>query len=650
MKNKLVVPIFIGLFMFASHPALAEEPQLSATLDKQSARINEEVHLNVKITGIRGSIQAPRLPSLESFEVFYQGRSSRFSFINGQTESLTEFNYVLIPRSVGQFILRPIEVKVDDKTYQTNQLEIRVEDSQTAVSASSQPYRGLTGQSQTKSGYVLPLTPMAPVPQAAPSAPAAQSVTSLQNDLDDNIFMRVTPSAVTVFTNQQLILTYSLFTRYDTRYEGFVEEPETSGFWIEEFPMDQNVGRDTETVNGKRYVRADVKKVALFPTAPGQYQIKPGVVKTSVQIEEPTSPLDEFFNNSFFSGGGLFARRVEKHLIPPVIQITVRPLPETGRPVSFKGAVGDFRMVTDLDKRMVNQNEALTFKIAIEGEGNIETLAQPVLPEIPNVKMYEADTETQLFRTQNVIAGKKTFEVVMIPGEAGEFTIPAIEFSFFNPKMERYIVLKSDPYKIKANPSKTPPPAVPKGIRESELGEETKKAIRSESEDIQYIKERVLSPESRLLPKAVMGLGFLNVLMTIVSSGLAILRRRGEYLDQNVSLKRTLYAKKFAGRGLRHLDRLTKSSEPDEKFFEESAKILNQYLADKLNLSPQNLTLDLIQKHLEEKQAALGLVQNIRGCYEACDQVRFGKLTLEGFDRKSLIERIREIIYLMERK
>ena len=167
--------------------------------------------------------------------------------------------------------------------------------------------------------------------------------------------------------------------------------------------MDQNVGHDTEVVNGKKYVRADVKKIALFPTAPGQYTIKPGVVKTSVQIDEPDSQFDQFFNNSFFSGNTMFTRRVERQLVPPAFQIIVKPLPEEGKPSSFKGAVGDFRMGTELDKRIVNQNEAVSFKITLEGEGNIETLTQPAVPEIKNVKMYDSDTETQLLDRKSVV-------------------------------------------------------------------------------------------------------------------------------------------------------------------------------------------------------------------------------------------------------
>jgi hypothetical protein len=94
----------------------------------------------------------------------------------------------------------------------------------------------------------------------------------------------------------------------------------------------------------------------------------------------------------------------------------------------------------------------------------------------------------------------------------------------------------------------------------------------------------------------------------------------------------------------------TRDAQSDEKFFEESAKILNQYLANKLNLSPQSLTLNLIEARLEGKGIDSSVIQKIAQCYETCDQIRFGKLALEGLDRKLMTERIREIIYAMERK
>ena len=48
--------------------------------------------------------------------------------------------------------------------------------------------------------------------------------------------------------------------------------------------------------------KADVKKMALFPTAPGNYTIQPGSLKVSIRQEpQGSSAFDEFFSDSFFT-------------------------------------------------------------------------------------------------------------------------------------------------------------------------------------------------------------------------------------------------------------------------------------------------------------------------------------------------------------
>ena len=108
MKKKRVFLVFLVAAIFsAASNGMADEAKITAALGKQSAQVNEEIHLSIKVTGVRGSLQAPKIPSLQSFEIFYSGRASHFSFINGRTESMTEFDYVLIPRASGRFILQP---------------------------------------------------------------------------------------------------------------------------------------------------------------------------------------------------------------------------------------------------------------------------------------------------------------------------------------------------------------------------------------------------------------------------------------------------------------------------------------------------------------------------------------------------------------
>lgn len=639
--------VVFGLFIAR---AQADEPQLVASLDKQTAQVNEEVHLQIQVSGATRGIQAPILPPLEGFEISYSGRASHFTYVNGRSESRTEFRYVLIPRMVGRFVIQPIEVNLDGKIYRTEQLEINIEGSLAAATPLGQ--QAITTPS-SPTRYRFPTTPFstgAPAGFQAPPATVARGGAS-----DPNIFLRVVPSSVAVYTNEQLILSYSIYTRYDTRYEGFEEEPETSGFWIEEFPMDyQQLGRDTEVVNGTRYVRADIKKLALFPTAPGQYVVQPGTIKTSVQIQERTSSLfDEFFSDSFFSGGGLFSRRATKYLTAPEIQVVVKPLPEIGKPASFKGAVGDFRMLTEVDKRTLSQNEAVTLKITIEGQGNIETLSLPEIPELPATKRYESDTHSQLFRQQNVIAGSKTFEIIFIPSEAGELVIPSVEFSFFNPRSERYVTLASDPYVIRVQASKTAPPPVPKGISETELGE-NKKVIQLEGEDIYYIKEQLASLRAIRPDLFIPWLALLNGALTLAALGLGIARERSAYLERNISVKRTLLAKKHAMHGLKHLARLARASSDDPKsvasFFDESAKVLNHYLSNKLNLSAYGMTRDTIELELTSRGVERQTIETIRDCFDLCDQVRFGRMGFGTRERHDMISKIRAIVTTLEKK
>ena len=649
-QSGVVLCVVAVVFGLVGSLGRTDEPQLVASLDKRTAQVNEEVHLQIKITGASRGVQTPVLPPLEAFEIFYSGRASHFTYVNGRTESRTEFKYVLIPKIVGQFVIEPIELKLDGKIYRTEQLEINIEGSRAAATQPTrQPVAApLPG---VPSGF-----PTTTFPTSAPAGSQASSAALARDTAPDpNIFLRVVPSSVAVYTNEQLILSYSIYTRYDTRYEGFEEEPETSGFWIEEFPMDyKELGRDTDVVDGRRYVRADIKKIALFPTAPGQYVIKPGTIKTSVQIQERTSSLfDEFFSDSFFGSAGLFSRRATKYLTAPEIQVVVNPLPEAGKPAGFKGAVGDFRMLTEVDKRGINQNEAVTLKITIEGQGNIETLSLADIPEPPATKIYESDTHTQLFRQQNVIAGSKTFEIIFIPAHPGELIISPIEFSFFNPRSERYVTLKSEPYVIKVEPSQAAPVSIPKGIGETDFREQ-KKLIQLEGEDIYYIKERLSSERSIRPDMFIPWFALLNGALTLAAVGLGIARQRSAYLERNVSVKRTLLAKKYAMRGLKHLDRLARAPEDNLEgvtaFFNESAKVLSHYLSNKLNLSAHGMIRDVMDQELARRVVGRETIAKIHDCFDRCDQIRFGRIDIGGKDRTDMIMRIRDIVNALEKK
>ena len=293
-KILLIAAIMLGVFA----PSLqAEELRVSANANKDSAQVGEEIRLNIRVTGQAMNLQAPRLPKIDGFDSYYTGRASHIAFVNGVSSSNVEFTYTLIPQRAGHFTLAPVEVQVGQNVLRTEPVEFEISGGQAQRSAPVQaPMQNVPARTT--------------MPSAMPPQAQQDGTASVSPGTDDNIFVQAIVDRRTLYQNQQMLLTYSLLTRYDTRYEGFEKEPETSGFWIEEFPMDREVPRENVRMNGKRYIKADVKKLALFPTSPGNYTIQPGSLKVSIREEQQGSnAFDEFFSDSFFTGGS-FLRAV----------------------------------------------------------------------------------------------------------------------------------------------------------------------------------------------------------------------------------------------------------------------------------------------------------------------------------------------------
>ncbi|HXV28150.1 MAG TPA: BatD family protein [bacterium] len=619
----------------------AEDVRVTSTLNKRTAQVEEEINLTIRVTGSKGNLQAPRLPGFKGFDTYYTGRASHITFINNVSTNSVEFSYVLIPREAGKFTLDPIEISVGPQVYRTDPVVIEVQGGRGTVSRTA---------TRPTAPSPAPQAPPPPLPTLPPSSPTRQESAPGFKPEDDNIFVKAWVDKLTVYQNEQILLTYSLYTRYDTRYEGFMEEPEISGFWIEEFPMEREITRETVRVDGKRYVKADVRKIALFPTTAAEYTIRPGILKASVR-EEPRSDsvFDEFFNDSFFSGSGFFSRRENRLLKPPPILLVVKPLPEEGKPANFQGAVGNFRMSATVDRRTVKQNEPITMKLVIEGEGNIETLKQPELPELDNFKVYESDTSSQLFKTGNVIGGRKTFEIVFIPTKPGSLAIPGLSFSYFDPRQARYQTLSSQEFQVQIEPSDQPF-QLPSSLSQQEI---FKKDIQVEGQDIRYIREKLPDVRPRKIlswvDRGLMGADILLALLVLIG---LMQHRQQKIFAKDVALKRRKLAKSQARSRMRHLKRLGRSHGRQEviRYYEEIDKTLTQYLSDKLNLSAYGVT----RRDLEaEMESIFGkedpLYQDILELYGLCDEARFGRGDVPSAEKNEALKILQLTIGRLEK-
>lgn len=631
--KKSIIAFIAGALLLLPLAFGADNISVSASFNASSVQVGEELHLTIHVEGPSMNIQAPRLPSLPNFDTYYTGRASHMSYVNGVSSNSVEFSYTLIPKQAGRFTLPSIEIQAGSQTLRTSPLSVDV------VAGSSQPRAPVSSQTTSYRASTLP-----------PATQSSQPEPVLSNVSDDNIFVQAWVDRKTVYQNEQLLLSYSLYTRYDTRYEGFEKEPETSGFWIEDFPMEREISRETVRVNGKRYVKADVKKVALFPTAPGDYTIQPGSIKVSIR-EEPqgSNVFDEFFSDSFFTGGSFFARRQNRLLNPPPIKVVVKPLPEEGKPAGFQGAVGQYRISASIDRDKVKQNEPVTLKLTIEGEGNAETLTQPKLPELTGFKVYEADTNFQLFRTGDVIGGTKTFEIVFIPKNEGKAFIPLLEFSYFDPRKEKYITLHTPNFPITVEHSDESF-KMPDNLSAANL---FKKQVTLESKDIRFIAEKIPDPfPGKIFGAFYRGLQILNAVFLFALFGLWFKSREETIFSKDEALRRRKFARSGADVNLRMLKKLAHSSgtEKTMEFFVELEKALTQYISDKWNLSTYGVT----RRDLEEELAGhLGaddpLLKEVVELYNLCDESRFGKGSIPQASKKVGLKIFQDTVNRIER-
>ena len=96
------------------------------------------------------------------------------------------------------------------------------------------------------------------------------------------------------------------------------------------------------------------------------------VAQIKAQNTQSRDPFfDSFFNDPFFNRN---FQNVEMNVESNPLTIDVKPLPSTGKPLDFSGAVGSFNMASEIDRTELKSNEPINLKVTISGKGNLELI------------------------------------------------------------------------------------------------------------------------------------------------------------------------------------------------------------------------------------------------------------------------------------
>jgi hypothetical protein len=324
------------------------------------------------------------------------------------------------------------------------------------------------------------------------------------------------------------------------------------------------------------------------------------------------------------------------------VTLNVKPLPTEGRPSDFTGTIGNFGIVALPDKSSVEVNQPITVTIKINGTGNIKSVAEPIIPDLPDFRVYKASSNEKTAVYGSELGGTKIYEEVFIPRKPGQLEIPALDFNFFDPKTSRYRTLKTKSFTIDVKQAEGY--AMSPDVPYSQSGV----VIGKDASDIRFIKENIghLTPVGRLVILTPLYLAF-NGLFVVAFFGLVAWRVRREKLSGDIGYARSRQASKMAHKRLsraRSLARLEKVSE----FYAEISLALLAYIADKLNISPHGLTSDRVAVLLKDKKAGEDLIKDTVDLLRQCDFARFAPSSLKQEDIDRALEEARRIMVKME--
>lgn len=619
MQCKKIIFTILFLLLFISSKAYAEV-SVEASVSSDKVAVGEEITFDITITNASGSISQPAFSSIDGFSSYSQGHSQEITMINGQMSSKSVFTYILIANAEGKKTIGPFDIVIGGKPFKTPPIPIEVLPSGTST--------GSTGRKTSMNARGPVVSPVSrALPQNGPTT--------------EDIFVKDWLDKDEVYVNEPVILTYTLYTRLSATYKGFEKEPQTTGFWVEDFPPEKTMNRTEKILNNSRYVVADVRKIALFPTQPGVFTIDAGVLATMVEVRGEDD-FDSFFSSSIFGHrsfglpSGFGSQIVPKTILTQPVHLTVKALPAEGRPANFTGAVGRFQIQSNLEKSEVEQGIPISYRIRIRGIGNINTIQPPSLTDMPDFKIYDSSSSVNISKNRLMVEGEKITETVLVPKKSGVFTIPSLSFSYFDPETKFYKTMGTPTHILAVKPG-------PKGeeVQNPSMGivPVEKESVPLLGRDIRYIK---LEEDGKRISKMPLYKNpfywILNVLILIMGLILKLLSSPAESFFNDKKGDRARRSHRAAKSKLKGAHKLLKREKSDE-FYAEISRAVYGYFADKLNITAQNVNLESIESLVKtDKTAKENLMDDIK--------ILFDKLALGRFGRAGNTEEVMKDVYL----
>lgn len=391
-------------------PALAGS--VKAYLDQNRIAVGDAVTLTIEVTG---DARMPAIPNVPGASIQFAGQQTSISSINMSFSRVVSFNYRVFGMQEGTLVIPAIPVEVDGQTLRTRPLQLQVGGRRSAP-AGNTPGADQQGAAETAEGD------------------------------EDGIRVEVELEPRAVYVGQAIEQRLRISSRVPIADEIQVSRRPISGT-IEEPLENQGQQRRTEIKDGLNW-RVEEARWLFYPASAGPLTVPSMEITVPVIERVRRRSIDPFFDS--FMGGGM--RAAPRRYATEEQTLTVKPLPQAGRPVDFSGLVGRFTLQDSLSTAQLALGDSITWTLVVEGEGNLRDLKLPPL-QSPDFKVYDDTPTVEVgLSPEGRLVSQKTFKRALVPQQAGELTVPPLRLSIFNPVQGAYQTLETRAHPLQVAP------------------------------------------------------------------------------------------------------------------------------------------------------------------------------------------------------
>jgi len=567
---RLFVYISFLFFLNISFSQVKFETEVSKT----KLGVNENLRVDFKMNKDGDNFNPP---SFNGFRVVGgPNQSVSNSWINGVRTFSKTYSYFLTPEKKGNYTIGQASIEIDGDIYKTLPVKVQVTE---AVESS-----------------------------LSPGSPSSV--------VDDDIELSIEISKSNPYLNEPISVEFKLLfnPKINVTNLGEIDNPEFKNFWSQNIKIPRLEIKST-SYKGQRYNYVTWKKALLFPQKAGDLELLP--LTLDVTIDVPTNRRD-FFGNTIYT-------QTSKKVASRKRIIKVKNFPENGKPESFNGAVGNFGISLNSSKSQLKATESFQLEFKVNGNGNLKLFSLPEIIVPSSLEKYAPEFKEKINTSLSGMNGEISNVYTIVPQYQGKYPIPAVEFSFFNPKTEQYVTLYSNESIVDVLDGPT---------RLSESNVQASNPVSNSitsSDQFNFIKLNSnftqIDAKNIIDSKKIL---FTLFLIPIIILVLAIIyfNLRNKKVSENILKSRDadLLARQYLNDA--KIDMNNKDS-----FYASLESALFNFIKSKYLIEREDFSKDRLKSILEKDKISDNIIEDLIDIINSCELARYTPTTAEGMDQ-----------------